>query len=106
MFVNLTRGECYTDITTFYKNVALRLGYRDIDDPNIRFDCRDICVTTYVRDVIASYYFEKLNASSSDFSMIWACFGPKAVLTANDPDGFYRAKLTGNFIIHMFKEEY
>ena len=92
MFVNLTRDECYTDINAFYKNVATKLGYKD--DPDIRFDCRKIVVTTYVRDTIASYYYEKLNATVNDFAWIWACFGPKAILAANDPDDFYKAQAT------------
>lgn len=104
MLIGLTRDECYAEINTFYKNVASKLGYEDVDD--LRFDCREICVTAYVRDTIASYYYEKLNASVNDFAWIWACFGPKAVLTANDLEGIYRAELTGKFIFHMCKEEY
>ena len=86
MVLKLTRDECYTDLNHFYANVASRMGFRNIDE--LRFDCRDILVTTL---------------SLNEMAFIWACFGPKTDITPYDIDELYRVDVGRKFII---REEY
>lgn len=101
MVLKLIRDECYTDLNHFYANVASRMDFRNIDE--LRFDCRDILVTTFIKNVISDYYITELGASLNDMTFIWACFGPKTDITPYDIDEVYRVEVGRKFII---QEEY
>lgn len=101
MFVDLTRDECYTEINTFYKIVARKMGFENVN--KLKFDCREIIVTTAIKDIIADFYYKERGANIGDFSFIWACFGPKASLAPGDSKDQYRIEVDERFII---QEEY
>lgn len=93
--VSLRKEDCYCDLTTFYENVARRLRIEVTD--KTRFDCREICVTKSVQEVLWSYYREEKNRTDDQIAAMLLGYGPKANL---EEHGIleYRAETGDDFI--------
>lgn len=93
--VRLTKEDCYCDLTEFYENVARKIPV-EITDENC-FDCRKICVTKAVQEVLWSYYREEKNRTDEQIASILLIGGPKANL---EEHGIleYRAEVENGFV--------
>lgn len=93
--VQLSKEDCYCDLTDFYENVARKIPV-GITDRTL-FDCRKICVTKLVQDTLWSYYREEQHISNMDITAIFLIYGPKANLK-KAKDMPYRAEVEDGFI--------
>lgn len=75
--VSLKKEDCYCDLATFYENVARKISARITDKS--KFDCRKICVTKDVQEVLWSYYREEKNQTDEQIASILLIGGPKAI---------------------------
>lgn len=96
MIIELTRDDCYTEINTFYKIIASKMGFKNVDE--LIFDCRDIVVTPRVYNTISEFYYKERGAGVTDFAYIWACFGPKTTLVPSNMSECYQAEVGRKFI--------
>lgn len=85
----------YCDLATFYENVARKISARITD--KTKFDCRKICVTKDVQEVLWSYYREEKNQTDEQIASILLIGGPKANL---EEHGIleYRAEVENEFV--------
>lgn len=93
--MSLRREDCYCDLTTFYENVARRLRKKVTD--KTKFDCRKICVTKSVQEVLWSYYREEKNRTDEQIAAMLLGYGPKANLEEHEILE-YRAETEAGFI--------
>lgn len=93
--VSLKKEDCYCDLATFYENVARKISARITDKS--KFDCRKICVTKDVQEVLWSYYREEKNQTDEQIASILLIGGPKANL---EEYGIleYRAEVENGFV--------
>lgn len=84
MVLVLGKDYCHTGIYAFYKSVAELLGAEITEDT--RFDCTKLCVTKEVQDELISYYREK-GSDNGEIGALLAQIGPKANVTASNPNG-------------------
>lgn len=93
--VSLKKEDCYCDLDTFYENVARKISVRTTD--KTKFDCRKICVTKAVQEVLWSYYREEKNRTDEQIASILLIGGPKANL---EEHGIleYRAEVENGFV--------
>ena len=75
--MSLRREDCYCDLTTFYENVARRLRKKVTD--KTKFDCRKICVTKSVQEVLWSYYREEKNRTDEQIAAMLLGYGLKPI---------------------------
>ena len=94
--VQLRKEDCYCDLTEFYENVARKILVGITD--KTCFDCRKICVTKSVQEVLWSYYRDEKGKTDEQIAAMWLGYGPKANLGERGiPE--YRAKIEDGFII-------
>ena len=93
--VSLKKEDCYCDLATFYENVARKISARITDKS--KFDCRKICITKDVQEVLWSYYREEKNQTDEQIASILLIGGPKANL---EEYGIleYRAEVENGFV--------
>ncbi len=91
----LRAEDCYCDLDAFYGNVAKVLGISVTG--KTRFDCRKICVTKSVQDVLWLYYREKRHRTDEQIEAILLAFGPKACIN-EDMIQSYRAEIRDGFV--------
>ena len=91
----VVKEDCYCDLATFYENVARKISARITDKS--KFDCRKICVTKDVQEVLWSYYREEKNQTDEQIASILLIGGPKANL---EEYGIleYRAEVENGFV--------
>lgn len=74
----LREADCYCDLIAFYENVAQKISVKITD--KTRFNCRKICVTKPVQEILWSYYREEKNRTDEQIAEILLVYGPKANL--------------------------
>lgn len=82
--------KCECSFLHFYENAA-RAANHEVNDTT-QYDCRKICVTRAIQDVIWKYYYD-VGYSNSEISALFLMLGPKANLAGEDfvfeiEDGF------------------
>lgn len=90
--IDISKDECYCNLTEFYQAVADRLGIKTTDKTN--FDCRKICVTKSVQEILWQYYYDA-GDSNSQIATLFLMLGPKANLTGN----VYAVEVEDGFIV-------
>lgn len=68
--------ECYCGLSTFYENVAKKMGVAVTD--STQFDCRKIYVSRPVQEEICVYYRDEKCKANCEISAMLLCYGPKA----------------------------
>lgn len=91
----LKKEDCYCDLTTFYVNVAKKLSANVTDD--VIYDCRKVCVTKSVENLIWSYYEEQEKMDIYGIAALWLFGGPKTNLEEDSLN--YRVSVENGFII-------
>lgn len=98
IMIELTFDDCYQSLVDFYEKAAELGGIKYTKDSC--FDCRKICVTKEVQDILFLYYKEQLNLDAREIGSHFLQFGPKASLKKDaDSDNPRRAFIKPGFVI-------
>ena len=73
--IKLTQEQFKTDLVSFYRNVAMELGYEETE--STKYDCREINVASNIQDAWFEYYKETYKAETWEVAMLLACSGAK-----------------------------
>lgn len=100
MKVPLMKEDCYCSLLRFYETVAAATGVTDIG--NAWYDCRKICVTKDVQDMLWDYYRTEESMSDMEITTLFLHMGPKAVI---DQPGLYLAEANKDFVCYKRREK-
>lgn len=78
---SLSPDDCNCLLGAFYENVAKRTGAKVTD--KTQFDCRKICITKSVQDIIWKKYAEEGYADTT-IAALMLQYGPKANLDGSE----------------------
>lgn len=94
--VILTEDDCYCSIVELYEKVAGNTLKKSIDSG--QFDCKKICVTPGVIDMMYKFYETEKGMSRTEITTLLLIYGPKGNLDISG-DCPYMAKLENGFYV-------